>query len=83
MPLKQLCDGRTDGPTDRPTDQRNEKWLIESRSTRLKRQREKREEERQRRSEKKKKREKDGGQPDVNIFDRVTKQKASGFSFFY
>ena len=33
---KQLCDGRTDGPTDRPTDGPTEKWLIESRSTRLK-----------------------------------------------
>ena len=31
-PLKQFCDGRTDGPTDGPI----EKWLIESRSTRLK-----------------------------------------------
>ena len=30
-PLKQFCDGPTNGPMDRPT----EKWLIESRSTRL------------------------------------------------
>ena len=30
--MKQFCDGRTDGRTDGPT----EKWLIESRSTRLK-----------------------------------------------
>ena len=31
-----VTDGRTDGPTDRRTDGPTEKWLIESRSTRLK-----------------------------------------------
>ena len=35
-PLKEYCDGRTDRPTDRRTDGPTKKWLIESRSTRLK-----------------------------------------------
>ena len=39
-PFKQLCDrwtdGRTDGPMDQRTDRPTKKWLIESRSTRLK-----------------------------------------------
>ena len=36
-PFKRLCDGPTDGPTDGWMDQQTKKWLIESRSTRLKR----------------------------------------------
>ena len=34
--FKVICDGQTDGQTDGPTDRRTKKWLIESRSTRLK-----------------------------------------------